>query len=902
MTKSLIRTASLAVLGPLALYTVFWSLAVIPFFQRHFLYAHKFNTLFWSDVNEPERWGFAKHQVAPFYLKTPDDNYLYAWHVLPLPLYHKHEDQIVQGASSETVPLDITSTESFRLLKSDPKAKLILYCVPSEEGLIQDAETLVNWAMNVAGIPSTRILLFGHSLGTAVTSGVAERFARKGVDFAGLVLVAGFSDLANLLTGYRISGVFPVMGPLAAWPSAVKYLQTYVVDKWHSADRLASIVRNTKRRLRLELIHAYSDWDIPWQHEDILFQAAANATTNGLNQTEFDQFKERHMELSPGGDGFSVTVKSNPDTVIRQQLVLHGGGPAILHNPPDTMLWLWHHVQRRTAPNMPPEESKMAEPIVDKGKQVDQGESESEDDEPAAATTGADTPAGTSTGSKKKKSKRKKAKQLLTGKSDEQKQADDVKKAIGGLTPQQMKELVSLNPGLMQELAAASGSSNPSPDQVASMLKNMNLADIMTGLAASGKNAKDMGAYKFWQTQPVPKFGEEGGKVEDGPLKIQKVEDIDKEPQPLVAGFEWVTVDLMDDGEMKEVYELLNGHYVEDDEAMFRFNYIPEVLRWAMMAPGWQRKYHIGVRASQSRKLVAFISAIPVHIRVRDKTFTSSEVNFLCVHKKLRGKRLAPVLIKEVTRVSNLDGVWQGLYTAGVVLPRPVSTCRYYHRALNWKKLHACGFSPLPAGSKPEYQVRKYALPETTATKGLREMQDEDVDAVVGLLKRYLARYDMAPEFTAEEARHWFLPKKDSKQVIWSYVVENNGKITDFFSFFCVESSIIKNNDVLRVAYLFYYASETGLSEPFDKPSLKTRLNALINDALILAKRAKLDVFNALSLMDNALFLEQQKFGGGDGQLHYYLFNYRASPISGGVDAKNQLDEDHLSGVGLVMP
>lgn len=66
--------------------------------------------------------------MAPFYLKTPDDNNLYAWHVLPLPLYHKHEDQIVQGASSETVPLDITSTESFRLLKSDPKSKLILYC------------------------------------------------------------------------------------------------------------------------------------------------------------------------------------------------------------------------------------------------------------------------------------------------------------------------------------------------------------------------------------------------------------------------------------------------------------------------------------------------------------------------------------------------------------------------------------------------------------------------------------------------------------------------------------------------------------------------------------------------------------------------------------------------------
>ena len=54
--------------------------------------------------------------------------------------------------------------------------------------------------------------------------------------------------------------------------------------------------------------------------------------------------------------------------------------------------------------------------------------------------------------------------------------------------------------------------------------------------------------------------------------------------------------------------------------------------------------------------------------------------------------------------------------------------------------------------------------------------------------------------------------------------------------------------------------------------------------------------------MDNALFLEEQKFGAGDGQLHYYLFNYRAAPIAGGVDRRNQLDDKGLSGIGLVMP
>jgi glycylpeptide N-tetradecanoyltransferase len=117
-----------------------------------------------------------------------------------------------------------------------------------------------------------------------------------------------------------------------------------------------------------------------------------------------------------------------------------------------------------------------------------------------------------------------------------------------------------------------------------------------------------------------------------------------------------------------------------------------------------------------------------------------------------------------------------------------------------------------------------------------------------------------------------------------------------------LESSVIKSpkHNSIRAGYLFYYATEVGLATPVEKPALKKRLNELMGDALILAKRYKFDVFNALSLMDNALFLEQQKFGPGDGQLHYYLFNYKAKPIAGGVDAKNQLDEDKLSGVGFV--
>lgn len=59
------------------------------------------------------------------------------------------------------------------------------------------------------------------------------------------------------------------------------------------------------------------------------------------------------------------------------------------------------------------------------------------------------------------------------------------------------------------------------------------------------------------------------------------------------------------------------------------------------------------------------------------------EINFLCVHKKLRSKRVAPVLIREITRRVNLQGIFQAVYTAGVVLPKPVGTCRWVRRNRN---------------------------------------------------------------------------------------------------------------------------------------------------------------------------------------------------------------------------
>ena len=193
------------------------------------------------------------------------------------------------------------------------------------------------------------------------------------------------------------------------------------------------------------------------------------------------------------------------------------------------------------------------------------------------------------------------------------------------------------------------------------------------------------------------------------------------------------------------------------------------------MTPDNKKAWHVGLRATHNdkRKLCAFISGIPVTIRVRNNTFASVEINFLCIHKKLRSKRLAPVLIKEITRRCHIEGIWEAVYTAGVVLPKPVATCRYFHRALNWMKLFQTGFSPLPLGSTKERMMLRNKLPDSARLSGIRLMEEKDVNSVTALLGTYLGKFDLAPVYTVDEVSHWFLHKGDEEnRVIWTYVID----------------------------------------------------------------------------------------------------------------------------------
>ena len=341
------------------------------------------------------------------------------------------------------------------------------------------------------------------------------------------------------------------------------------------------------------------------------------------------------------------------------------------------------------------------------------------------------------------------------------------------------------------------------------------------------------------------------------------------EPYNMPKGFEWSDIDILDPHQLDEVYKLLTANYVEDDDCMFRFDYSPAFLTWALTPPGFQKECHLGVRSSKTGRLMALITAVPATVRVYEKVVPMVEINFLCVHKKLRSKRLAPVLIKEITRRANHLGVFQAVYTAGIVLPVPVSNCQYFHRSLDPKKLVEVGFSRLSPRMTMARMQKLYRLPKETSTPGLRPMTPEDVPSAHKLVTTHLQQYDLVVKFSQEEFAHWLLPREG---VIRSYVAVSpeTNEVTDFCSFYYLPSSVMNNpkHTIMRAAYGFYNVATT------------VDLKDLLKDALILAKSEQQDVFNALTLMQNANYLEELKFAPGDGNLKYYLYNWACPEMS----------------------
>lgn len=322
----------------------------VPYIQRNAIYVHKANPTMFQNLSDVEQFGFLQHQVQPFTVRTPDNETIYAWHILPLHLYHEHQDELTSQDDFGLKPAEAAiDTVAFRLLANDSNAHVILNFhgnaahlasawrpaaydrqlglstaerplhviafdyrgfglstgSPTEAGLIRDAESILSFLTGRIpkrpGAPSMRrslsilpsnMILFGQSLGTAVATATLHRWTLHDQlpPFKGLVLVSGFTSIPQLLESYSLKGVLPpLLGPLSRYPRLKQYFLSHVADRWPTSQRIAEMIthRNSSEALDLTLLHAEDDGDIPWREGYGNWESAVAAAKSATDSRGF---------------------------------------------------------------------------------------------------------------------------------------------------------------------------------------------------------------------------------------------------------------------------------------------------------------------------------------------------------------------------------------------------------------------------------------------------------------------------------------------------------------------------------------------------------------------------------------------------------------------------------------
>jgi len=323
---------------------------------------------------------------------------------------------------------------------------------------------------------------------------------------------------------------------------------------------------------------------------------------------------------------------------------------------------------------------------------------------------------------------------------------------------------------------------------------------------------------------------------------LVKEPELHQEPKQLPKGYEWYQPQLPEDLDL--IYNLLHSHYVESDG--LKLSYPKEFLNWALSSPTQPPEWLVAVKAKD--KLVAFIAGLPITIEGKTSVF----INFLCVHKQLRGKRLAPLMIAEVSRRVSISDVWTAYYTSADNIAQPMATIKYYSRCLNLKAFAKLGITlPKPKAISaliPEYQ--------------LELMKASELETIHQLYQEQCKKFQLYSSYTLQEFQHWFQNKDN---LVYTYVLKDNFKVIDFISFYELPS--LHPLGQIKVAYLFFYSCKA------------TFITSLLKSLITLTTNLGFDAFNCTNIMHNAEFLERLGFIADTQPFYYYNFNSERGTI-----------------------
>jgi pimeloyl-ACP methyl ester carboxylesterase len=244
--------------------------------------------------------------------------------------------------------------------------------------LITDGIALVKFVLNDLKIPPEDIVILGQSLGTAVASAIALEFAdaknvlhpgrlleseesplleesiavTKPTLFAGIILVAPFSNLPSLMLTYRMGGIIPLLLPFRPIPALARMLTSRMVDKWPTADRLRAYydVVATDSKLSdcvdrdgigsVQIIHGINDRDISYHQTEMICTRVLGERQKCIDRKEGTTILELKK---PGKPQFRFEIfghggKCHLGFVLEFSLIVFKPTTGLLHTVPSLQL------------------------------------------------------------------------------------------------------------------------------------------------------------------------------------------------------------------------------------------------------------------------------------------------------------------------------------------------------------------------------------------------------------------------------------------------------------------------------------------------------------------------------------------------------------------------------------
>lgn len=207
-------------------------------FRRFMVFGHYFN---WPPlINFNDTHGYELPYTRTFFLESTDGVMLGTWHVMPKSQWGRcvtgvkeeseFEDDrpviIYYHGHAETRAADYRVQLYKRLSESEVDAHVVTFdyrgfgdstnVMPNRSGVIQDSLSVYNWVKKK--VPKSRIIVWGHSLGTGIAMQLAEIFTETDDNPAAVVLEAPFNSLAEAALRWPLGAPFrylPVLHRLA---------------------------------------------------------------------------------------------------------------------------------------------------------------------------------------------------------------------------------------------------------------------------------------------------------------------------------------------------------------------------------------------------------------------------------------------------------------------------------------------------------------------------------------------------------------------------------------------------------------------------------------------------------------------------------------------------------------